>query len=131
VDRRAISRRRRLSSIISIRSNGFCVHSENWTLDFANIHPIVWMMAKSKPPDRVPSPTADLARVVRERRAQLGVTQLELAALAGCGVVFVYAVENGKPSLRLDKLMPLLGVLGLGLEIVEGPAGLRATASAS
>lgn len=49
------------------------------------------------------------------RRRALGLRQTELAELAGTSARFVYDVERGKPSLRLDKLIDLLDVLGLEL----------------
>ena len=66
-----------------------------------------------------------LAQAVRARRKVLGVTQIELARLAGCGPVFVYALESGKKTLRLDKLLDVLEVLGLELVIGVGKGGIR------
>ncbi len=64
------------------------------------------------------APWADeLAREVRRRRKQLRLTQLQLADLARCGPVFLYDLERGKPTIRLDKLMPVLEVLGLRLKL--------------
>jgi HTH-type transcriptional regulator / antitoxin HipB len=54
-----------------------------------------------------------LAREVSTRRRSLGLRQAELAELAGTSTRFVYDVERGKPSLRLDKLIDLLDILGL------------------
>ncbi len=62
---------------------------------------------------------------VRARRKALGVTQIDLARLAGCGPVFVYALESGKRTLRLDKLLDLFEVLGLELIVGEGHGGIR------
>jgi y4mF family transcriptional regulator len=58
-----------------------------------------------------------IALLVRQRRKRLGVTQQALAHMAGCGPVFVYNIEHGKPSLRLDKLLDVLDVLGLELVV--------------
>lgn len=68
-----------------------------------------------------------LASAVRARRKALGVTQIELARLAGCGPVFVYALETGKQTLRLDKLLAVLEVLGLELVVGVGRGGIRST----
>ncbi len=65
-----------------------------------------------------------LAVGVRDRRKALGLTQLQLADLAGCGPVFLYALERGKSSLRLDKLVAVLEVLGLQLRVEPGKQGL-------
>jgi y4mF family transcriptional regulator len=69
-----------------------------------------------------------LSAAVRERRKVLGLTQHQVALLAGCGPVFIYAVETGKPSVRLDKLVEVLNVLGLELILDAGKDGLRVAA---
>lgn len=61
-----------------------------------------------------------LAETVRRRRNDLGLRQAELAELAGCSQRFVHTLEQGKPTLRLDKLLDVLEVLGLGLSVVPG-----------
>lgn len=63
---------------------------------------------------------AGLSAAVRARREELGLRQSELADLAGCSQRFVHTVEHGKTSLRLDKVLDVLEVLGLGLEVVPG-----------
>jgi HTH-type transcriptional regulator / antitoxin HipB len=67
---------------------------------------------------------AQLAGAVRTRRKGLKLTQAELAALAGCGTAFLHALENGKPSVRLDKVIDVLEVLGLRLELRRGGGGI-------
>jgi len=57
---------------------------------------------------------------VRARRTKLGLKQQELAELAGCSTRFVHTVEAGKPTIRLDKLLDVLDVLGLRLTVVGG-----------
>ena len=47
------------------------------------------------------------------------------AALAGCGPVFIYDLESAKTTLRLDKLLDVLDVLGLELVLRRGNARLR------
>jgi y4mF family transcriptional regulator len=66
-----------------------------------------------------------LPETVRSRRKALGLRQAELADLAGCSERFVHTVENGKASLRLDKLLDVLKVLGLDLVVVLGQRGRR------
>jgi y4mF family transcriptional regulator len=60
---------------------------------------------------------SELARDVRARRKDLGLTQPELADLAGCSPRFVRALEAGKATVQLDKLLAVLDVLGLELEV--------------
>ncbi|GEM_PF-5441166 len=64
-----------------------------------------------------------LPETVRNRRKALGLRQADLADLAGCSERFVHTVENGKASLRLDKLLDVLRVLGLDLVVVLGQGG--------
>lgn len=59
-----------------------------------------------------------LAAAVRRRRKDLDLKQVELAELAGCSTRFLHTVEAGKPTLRLDKLLLVLRVLGLKLEVL-------------
>lgn len=71
---------------------------------------------------------AALARAIRARRKALKLTQVDLSRLAGCGPDFVYDVEAGKISIRLDKLLDVLGVLGLELVVSQGKDVLRVAA---
>lgn len=61
--------------------------------------------------------TAQLALAVRGRRADLSLSQQDLADMAGVSERFVRFVEQGKPSLRLDTLLALLDTLGLELQL--------------
>ena len=70
------------------------------------------------------SPLDELAAAVRTRRKALGVTQIDVARLAGCGPVFLYDLESAKATLRLDKLLDVLSVLGLELAVREGKGRL-------
>jgi HTH-type transcriptional regulator/antitoxin HipB len=65
-------------------------------------------------------PGGSLAAEVRARRAQLKLRQEELADLAGVSERFVYALENGKPTVQLDKVVAVLNALGLHLEVHRG-----------
>ncbi len=67
-----------------------------------------------------------LAAAARTRRRALKLRQREVADLAGCSERFVYTLERAKGSLRLDKVLDVLGVLGLGLEVGVGTAGIAA-----
>lgn len=54
----------------------------------------------------------DLKSFVKSRRKAAGLTQPELAAKAGVGLRFVRELEQGKQSLRLDKVNQLLQLFG-------------------
>lgn len=73
-------------------------------------------------PTPIHSP-ADLGRAVRARRKRDGLTQAEAAGLTNVGVRFLSELENGKPSVRFDKLLQV--TLGLGLELSLRDPGAR------
>jgi y4mF family transcriptional regulator len=62
------------------------------------------------------------ANAVRLRRRHLRLRQGELADLAGVSERFVYALESGKRSVQLDKVVAVLSALGLHLELHRGGA---------
>jgi HTH-type transcriptional regulator / antitoxin HipB len=70
--------------------------------------------------------SAELAASVRQRRRELGLRQEELADLAGTSQRFVHVLETGKPTVQLDKVLAVLGVLGLGLRVIEGDGRISA-----
>ena len=59
-----------------------------------------------------------LASAVRRRREALHLRQEEVADLAQTSARFVHTLEAGKPTVRLDKVLAVLQVLGLGLRVV-------------
>ncbi len=59
-----------------------------------------------------------LGTQLRARRRALGLTQQQLADLAGVSVRFLRNVEQGKPRIQLDALTALLDPLGLELKAV-------------
>lgn len=56
-----------------------------------------------------------LGPLVRARRQELGVTQIELADIARTGVRFISDLETGKRSVRLETVLKVLDALGLEL----------------
>ena len=63
--------------------------------------------------------TSDLGPVVRARRRQQSLRIDDAAALSGVSVDLLSRLENGKGSVRFDKLLSVLD--GLGLTLVVGP----------
>ncbi len=53
-----------------------------------------------------------LAKYVKEMRKTYGLTQVELSRKSGVGLRFVRELEQGKESLRLDKVNQLLALFG-------------------
>jgi y4mF family transcriptional regulator len=54
----------------------------------------------------------NLVNFVKERKKSVGLTQPELAKKAGVGLRFLRELEQGKPSLRLDKVNQVLQLFG-------------------
>jgi HTH-type transcriptional regulator / antitoxin HipB len=65
----------------------------------------------------------DLGQAVRARRKAAGLTQAELAEVAGVGTRFVSELERGKPTAEFNKVLQVLRVLGFDLQIVVRPGG--------
>ena len=59
----------------------------------------------------------EIGRLVRDERKRQGVTQLQLAGLAGTGIRFVSDLENGKGTIQIQKLLKIVQTLGLGVFI--------------
>lgn len=54
----------------------------------------------------------ELADFIKEKRNAVGLTQQELAEKAGVGLRFIRDVEQGKETLRLDKVNQVLQMFG-------------------
>lgn len=54
----------------------------------------------------------ELINLVKEKRKQLGLTQQQLAEKAGVGLRFLRELEQGKNTLRIDKVNQLLKLFG-------------------
>lgn len=54
----------------------------------------------------------ELIEFVKEKRALANLTQAELAEKAGVGLRFVRDLEQGKETLRLDKVNQVLQLFG-------------------
>jgi HTH-type transcriptional regulator/antitoxin HipB len=75
--------------------------------------------------------TASLGPVLSRRRKELGLTQEELADLAGVALRLVHELEHDKVTVRLDNLLRLINALGLHLELARGTADGVVTKNAS
>lgn len=54
----------------------------------------------------------NLSTYVKEMRLQFGLTQVDLAAKSGVGLRFLRELEQGKETLRLDKVNQVLMLFG-------------------
>jgi y4mF family transcriptional regulator len=66
-----------------------------------------------------------LADTVRAAREAAGLTQARLAERARVGLKFLYELESGKDTLRTDKVLDVLAVLGLHLVVTPAGAAAR------
>lgn len=55
----------------------------------------------------------ELRETIKERRATLGITQLDLAEMAEVSLATVKDIERGKGNPSLETILKLLNVLGL------------------
>lgn len=58
----------------------------------------------------------DLGTLVKDHRKKAGLTQLELANLAGVGKTTVFDIEKNKETVRWNNLLAVLQVLNIKVE---------------
>lgn len=71
--------------------------------------------------------SVELGAVIREQRKRLALKQLDLAGLGNTGNRFIVDLENGKPTVQLQKVLDLMDLLGL--EVVVRTKASRSTSS--
>lgn len=71
--------------------------------------------------------SVELGGVIREQRKRLALKQLDLAGLGNTGNRFIVDLENGKPTVQLQKVLDLMDLLGL--EVVVRTKASRSTSS--
>ena len=62
-----------------------------------------------------------LSKFVKEMRSRFGLTQVDLAAKSGVGLRFGRELEQGKQTLRMDKVNQILMLFGKEI----GPVPIR------
>jgi len=60
-----------------------------------------------------------LSKFIKEKRGMAKLTQPELAEKAGVGLRFIRDIEQGKETLRLDKVNQVLSLFGCEMGPVE------------
>ena len=68
--------------------------------------------------------SAELGAVVRAQRKRLALRQLDIAGLGNTGNRFIVELEQGKPTLQLQKVLDMMDLLGL--EVIVRPKAARA-----
>lgn len=66
----------------------------------------------------------EISKMVRACRKQAGLTQQELAEIAGIGKTAVFDIEKGKLTVQLDTLLKVLKVLNIEL-ILKSPLTIK------
>ena len=61
----------------------------------------------------------NLASFIKQKRKAVRLTQPELAEKAGVGLRFIRELEQGKESLRMDKVNQVLQLFGFEVGAVE------------
>ncbi|WP_026629247.1 helix-turn-helix transcriptional regulator [Dyadobacter alkalitolerans] len=62
---------------------------------------------------------SNFSTFLKERRKIVGLTQEELASKAGVGLRFIRDLEQGKKTLRLDKVNQVLALFGKEAGVVD------------
>ena len=60
-----------------------------------------------------------LSQVIRQHRKFAGLSQLQLAELAGVGKTVVFDLEKGKGTVQLDTLQKILNALNIKVELTS------------
>ena len=60
-----------------------------------------------------------IGKNIKEIRKKYNLTQVELSDRAGVGLRFLRELEQGKPTVRLDKITQVLRFFGYHIEIVK------------
>lgn len=60
-----------------------------------------------------------LKEFIKQKRKETGLTQIDLAEKSGVGLRFVRELEQGKSTLRMDKVNQILALFGSELGVVD------------
>lgn len=66
---------------------------------------------------------------IKELRKKIGLTQVEFAKRVGVGLRFLRELEQGKTTVRMDKLTQVLDFLGYHLELKKNEPRLTTNRS--
>ena len=58
----------------------------------------------------------NIGLLIKEKRKKINMTQKEAASIAGVGVRFLSELENGKPTLEIDKVPNVARIFGIDIE---------------
>ncbi len=61
----------------------------------------------------------EIEKKIKELRKHAKLTQVEFAKRAGVGLRFIRKLEQGKPTVRLDKVNQVLKFFGYHIEVIQ------------
>ncbi len=59
----------------------------------------------------------EIGKLIRDERKKNSLKQAECAELCGVGVRFFSELENGKPTLEVDKVLRVLAIMGFEIKM--------------
>lgn len=83
---------------------------------------MVPLTTKIKCPERA---IQRLAHRIKSERKSQGLSQTDLSNLSGVSLNFLSQLEQGKSTVRMDKVLQVMVTLGLQLSIEYGKQGIK------
>lgn len=69
--------------------------------------------------------SVSLGALIRQQRKLLKLTQADLAGIGNTGNRFIVDLENGKPTVQLQKVLDVMDLLGLDMVVQRKTPGAR------
>lgn len=103
----------------NIMNNSICTLFDNILIDIHKFKSLLYLKRYNErkthyiytPKGIIMEPTT-LSKYVKDMRKQYNLTQVELSEKSGVGLRFVRELEQGKQTLRLDKVNQILNLFG-------------------
>ncbi|QTA84419.1 helix-turn-helix transcriptional regulator [Desulfonema magnum] len=76
-------------------------------------------MKKIFPNGNIMNDIKEIGYIIRKKRREYGLTQVEAAGLCNVGVRFMSELENGKPTLQVGKVLHVLEAYGFSVTITH------------
>lgn len=89
---------------------------------YVEIIPDRWYILITMEQEKSNKNTLDIEAQIKDLRKNNGLTQIEFAKRAGVGLRFIRELEQGKTTVRMDKLMKVLDFLGYHMELKKNNA---------
>ncbi|MEK7431579.1 MAG: helix-turn-helix domain-containing protein [Cyanobacteriota bacterium] len=61
----------------------------------------------------------DLSKIIKYHRKKSGLSQLELADLAGVGKTVIFDIEHNKTTIKMDTLFKVLKILNIKIKLLS------------